>query len=32
MIKEIGAEIVYDICVGIDKIEWVDNSKEIDDD
>jgi len=25
MIKEVGAEIVYDICVGIDKIEWVES-------
>jgi len=25
MIKEVGAEIVYDICVGIDKVEWVES-------
>lgn len=32
MIKEIGAELVYDICLGIDKIEYVDMPTEFDND
>lgn len=29
MIKEIGAELVYDICLGIDKLEYVEVPNEM---